>query len=172
MTQTTFGERCKHKRMRPYARKVHDICLRCSCGKTRRVRGIACSTCGPKADAYTKARREEGLAWAAATTREGRQAVLDRAVPTFTAGCEGCFAGLTVPNWIAPCCCYQRRRKCSGCENVPERSLPHVCMVETADELDAELAMATMPSPQRAGYDVGERASKRGYHAEGNGPRA
>ena len=175
MEQTTFGrERCKHKRMRPYRKSAGFLKLRCSCGKTRQAKGLPCPSCGPLVDAYNKGRRDAGNAFTLAKNAEERDAARALIPPDYEPGCEQCFEGLTLPRWVQPCCCYKRGRRCSGCENVAERNLPHICLVDTAEEIDYELATAEgLSAPaETAGYDIGQRASERGMHADVNGPRA
>jgi len=125
-------------------------------------------------DAYCLARRTAGNAFTLAKNIEERDAARALIPPDYEPGCEQCFEGLTLPNWTPPCCCYQKRRKCSGCENVPERSLPHVCVIETAVEADFELAVAFTDTTGRTSDTLAERRKQDalGIHAEGNGPRA
>ena len=160
--------------MRPIARKVHDLMLRCTtCTKTKRVKGVTCPECGPKADAYTKARREEHARWTLASTVEERHAITDAAVPIYEPGCENCFKGLTLPDWVKPCCCFQKVRPCDGCADVSDRLLPHVCTVDTAAEQDFELTVAlTSTRGHTTDVDAQKTAAKHGLHDEGQGFRA
>jgi hypothetical protein len=58
------------------------------------------------------------------------------------AGCDGCYRGLVRTKFEAACCCDKpRAERCSGCIDRP-RSM-HVCLVETAAEVDHALYMLT-----------------------------
>lgn len=166
-----MAERCRHRTQRPVSKKAGFITLRCSsCGKGRSVKGLPCPNCGPKWDAYNAGRRASGAAFRAARNADEREAAIASAPPTYSPGCEGCFEGLTTPDWVPPCCCFQRRKKCGGCESVSDRMLPHICTVETADEIDAELALAFMDAPRTR--DAQDAASKAGLYDYGEGFRA
>lgn len=102
------------------------IQLRCGCWRAAEV----CAPCSERMDQHRAALQ---ASFAGKGEHPG-----DLPIP----GCESCYRGLKLPRFVAKCCCLKpRAERCTGCVDTPRGV--HVCLVETPEEIDHALWVAT-----------------------------